>query len=72
MVEAFEESVEDLLGGDLALVLGVVALGLQGGSELDRGDEEGAGLTDRLEKWQSVSTGRAQWPLPLRGRGRIT
>ena len=49
MVEAFEESVEDLLSGDLALVLGVVSLGLQGGSELDCGDEEGAAFADRLE-----------------------
>ena len=34
---------------DLSLVLGVVALGLQGGSELDGGDEEGAAFADRLE-----------------------
>jgi len=46
MVESFEEPVEDLLAGDLSLVVGVVALGLQGGPELDRGDEEGAGLAD--------------------------
>ncbi|WP_411283462.1 hypothetical protein [Lapillicoccus sp.] len=49
MVEAFEESVEDLLADDLALVVGVVALGLEGGSELDGGDEESAALADGLE-----------------------
>src|ERR1700686_59796 len=47
--EAFEESVEDLLSADLTLVSGVVALGLQGGSELDGGHEEGAGFADGLE-----------------------
>jgi hypothetical protein len=41
--------VKDLLAAELALVRGVVALGLQGGSELDGGDEEGTGLADRLE-----------------------
>ena len=44
-MEAFEESVEDFLPGDLALVLGVVALFLQSGPELDRCDEEDAGLS---------------------------
>lgn len=48
-VESCEEAVEDLLSDDLALVCGVVALSLEGGAELECGDEEGAGLADRLE-----------------------
>ncbi len=39
-----EEAVEDLLSADLSFVVGVVSLGLQGGPELDGGDEEGAAL----------------------------
>ena len=46
---SFEESVEDFLWGYLALVLGIVALYLQNGPELDRGHEEDAELADRLE-----------------------
>jgi len=42
-----EEAVGDLLPAGLALGGGVVALGLEGGSEFDGGDEEGAGLADR-------------------------
>lgn len=42
MVETFEEAVEDLLSADLSLVPGVVSLSLQGGTELDGRDEEGA------------------------------
>lgn len=34
----------------LAFGCGVVALGLQGGSELDAGLEEAAGFADRLER----------------------
>ena len=49
MVESLEEAVEDLLSTDLSLVVGVVSLGLQGGPELDCGDEEGAALADRFE-----------------------
>jgi len=44
-----KEPVEDLLSADLALVGGVVSVGLQGGAELDGRDEEGAGLADRFE-----------------------
>ena len=49
LIEAFEEATEDLLSSYLALSGGVVSLGLQGRAELDGGDEEGAGLADRLE-----------------------
>jgi hypothetical protein len=49
LVEAREEAVEELLAADLALAFGVVALLLKRGTEGDRGDEEGAGLTDGLE-----------------------
>jgi YD repeat-containing protein len=49
LIEAVQESVEDLLASELSFLLGVVALGLEGGAELDGGDEEGAGLTDRFE-----------------------
>jgi hypothetical protein len=48
-VEAVEDAVEDLLSADLALTGGVVTLSLQGGSELDGGDEEAAGFADGLE-----------------------
>ena len=48
-VEPVEQAVEDFLAADLALAGGVVALPLQGGSELDGGDEEAAGFADRLE-----------------------
>ena len=47
--EAGQQAIEDLLPADLALGGGVVALSFQGGTELDGGLEEGAGLTDRLE-----------------------
>jgi hypothetical protein len=49
VVEACEEAVEDLLAADLALVLGVVTLLPERGTEGDRGDEKGAGLADGLE-----------------------
>ena len=49
VVEAGEQSVEDLFPPDLALGVGVVALSLQGGAELDGGLEEGARLADRFE-----------------------
>ena len=49
LVESGEQSVEDLLAAELSFVDGVVALGPQGGAELDGGLEEGAGLADRLE-----------------------
>ena len=48
VVESLKEAVVDLLATGLAFGRGVVALGLEGGSELDGGDEEGAGLADRL------------------------
>ena len=57
MVESLEEAVEDLLPADLSFVVGVVSLGLQGGSELDGGDEEGAGFADRFVV--AVEFGRA-------------
>jgi hypothetical protein len=49
IVEAVNESVEELLAGDLTLGCGVITLAPEGGPELDRGDEEGAGLADRFE-----------------------
>jgi hypothetical protein len=49
MVEPVQEAVEDLLPTELALAAGVVALGLQGGPELDGGDEAGAAFADGLE-----------------------
>jgi hypothetical protein len=49
LIETLEEPVEDALPADLALALGVVALGLDGGAELDGGHEEDAGLADGLE-----------------------
>ncbi|ELB92711.1 phage integrase family protein [Rhodococcus wratislaviensis IFP 2016] len=49
LVESGEQSVEDLLSAELALVRGVVALCLQGGSELDGGLEECAGFADGFE-----------------------
>jgi integrase len=49
VVEAGEQSVEDLFPPDLALGVRVVALSLQGWAELDGGLEEGAGLADRFE-----------------------
>ena len=48
VLEPLKEPVVDLLPAGLALGCGVIALGLQGGAELDRGDEEGAGLADRF------------------------
>jgi hypothetical protein len=49
LVEPVQEPVEELLPAELAFVGCVVALPLQGGPELDGGDEEGAGLAaDRL------------------------
>ncbi len=47
-VEAGDEVVVDLGASDLALGAGVLALGEQGGAELDGGLEEGAGLADGL------------------------
>ncbi|MDP3910760.1 MAG: hypothetical protein Q8Q14_10255 [Gemmatimonadales bacterium] len=49
LTEEGEEGVEDLLAGNLALALGVVALLLEGGAELDGGHEERTGLADGLE-----------------------
>src|SRR5918911_2045720 len=49
LVEPLQEPVEDLLAADLALAFGVLALLLEGGAELDGGDEEGAALADGLE-----------------------
>jgi hypothetical protein len=49
VVEAGQQAVEDLLAAQLALGVGVVALALQGGAELDGGLEERARLADRLE-----------------------
>ena len=49
LAESGEQPVEDLLPADLPFVRGVVALGLKGGTELDGGLEERAGLADRLE-----------------------
>ena len=48
-VEPLEQPVEDLQPPDLALVGGVVALALEGGAELERGLEVGAGFADRFE-----------------------
>jgi integrase len=48
-VESGEEAVEDLLPADLSLAGSVVALGLQGGPELDGGLEERARFADRFE-----------------------
>jgi hypothetical protein len=48
-VEAVEEAVEDLGPADLSFGGGVLALFAQRRSELDGGDEEGAGLADGLE-----------------------
>jgi hypothetical protein len=59
LVEALEEPVKDLLPAELALAVGVVALGLDGGAELDGGHEEGAGLADGLEVAVHLQ-GRAQ------------
>ena len=42
LVESGEDAVEDVLTSDLTLGGGVVALQLEGGSELSGGDEEGA------------------------------
>jgi hypothetical protein len=64
VVESLEEAVEDLLSTDLSLVVGVVSLGLQGGPELDGGDEEGAALADRFEVAIGIDRAGAQWPLP--------
>ena len=47
-VEAGDEFVVDLGAADLAFGAGVLALGEQGGAELDGGREVGAGLADRL------------------------
>ena len=72
MVESLKEAVEDLLSADLALVLGVVSLGLQCRSELDCGDEEGAGLADRLEvtvefdRASAVTVPSMRWCISLR------
>ena len=60
VVESLKEPIEDLVAADLACVGGVVALPLEDGSELDGGDEEGAGLLQLDSKWQSSSTVRAR------------
>jgi hypothetical protein len=44
LVEADEQSVEDLLAAELSLVGGVIALAFQGGPELDDGLKKRAGL----------------------------
>jgi len=49
LTEAGQQSVEDFLAPGLALGGGVVALGLQGGAELDGGLEERARFADGLE-----------------------
>ena len=49
MVEVVEELGEEVLSGGLVVSGGVVVLGLQGGSELDAGLEERAGLADGFE-----------------------
>src|SRR5450631_4642912 len=48
LVKAGDEFVVDLGAADLAFGAGVLALGEEGGAELDGGLEEGAGLADRL------------------------
>ena len=48
MIEVVEELGEEVLAGGLVVGGGVVVLGLQGGSELDGGLEEGASATVRL------------------------
>jgi hypothetical protein len=49
VVQAREEAVKDLLAADLPFALGVVALLLECGAELDGRHEDGAGLADGLE-----------------------
>ena len=49
LVYAGQEAVEKVGAVGLVVVGGVVALALQGGSELDAGLEEGAGLADGFE-----------------------
>jgi hypothetical protein len=49
LVDAAEESVEQLSAVGVVVVGGVVALALQGGPELDAGLEEGAGFADGFE-----------------------
>ncbi|MFB7339162.1 hypothetical protein ACFCZ6_03795 [Streptomyces hydrogenans] len=49
LVEARQQAVEELFPADLSLVRGVVSVALEGGAEFDGGDEERAGLADRLE-----------------------
>jgi hypothetical protein len=46
LVDAVEESVEQVGAVALVVLCGVVALALQGGPELDAGLEEGAGFAD--------------------------
>ncbi|GLW36051.1 hypothetical protein Areg01_89850 [Actinoplanes regularis] len=50
MVQAVQESGEQLGAVGLVVLGGVVVLTLQGGPELDAGLEEGAGLADGLER----------------------
>jgi hypothetical protein len=50
LVEVAKQTLEQVASVVLALGGGVVVLGLQGGSELDAGLEEGAGFADRFER----------------------
>ncbi|WP_174519527.1 hypothetical protein [Rhodococcus qingshengii] len=59
VAESLDESVEDLLPPDLALVRGVVSLTSEGGEKLDGGDEERARLADRLEVAVEFNRARA-------------
>src|SRR5712664_3381551 len=49
LVESGKQAVEDLLTADLALSGSILALALEGWAELQSGDEERAGLADRLK-----------------------
>ena len=49
LVESGEQPVKDVLTADLALPRRIVALKLEGWSEVQGGDEERAGLADRFK-----------------------
>src|SRR5260370_42463770 len=49
LVESGKQAVEDLLTADLALSGRILALALAGWAELQGGDEERAGITDRFK-----------------------